>query len=122
MVDPKRGGAPRAHRDALTLLAVLLQHTDSKRPQQRIVCVGQHKIRSADACESPFLFIADLDLTFGRPSATNANTTSGVNLVAWRRTPVWKDDATCVGNLPKSITGTLESPVIHEDGRRFLAE
>ena len=39
-VTPARGGAPKAHRDALTLLAVFLQHTDSKPQQQRIVCLG----------------------------------------------------------------------------------
>ena len=27
----------------------------------------------------------------------------------------------CVGNLPKSFSGTLDDPVIRESGRRFLA-
>ena len=27
----------------------------------------------------------------------------------------------CVGNLPKSFTGTLKDPVISEEGRAFLA-
>jgi hypothetical protein len=44
-----------------------------------------------------------------------------VNLAAWQRTPVWKADTGCVGNLPKSLTGTLSDPVIGEEGRRFLA-
>ena len=39
-VDPEFGGAPRAHRDAMKLLAVFLQHTDTKPEQQRIVCLG----------------------------------------------------------------------------------
>ena len=34
------GGAPRAHRDALKLLAVFIQHTDNKAAQQRLVCVS----------------------------------------------------------------------------------
>jgi hypothetical protein len=38
-VDPAAGGAPRAQRDALKLLAALIQHTDSKPEQQRLVCV-----------------------------------------------------------------------------------
>ena len=27
----------------------------------------------------------------------------------------------CVGNLPKSLSGTLDDPLISEEGRRFLA-
>ena len=37
-VNEEAGGAPRAHRDALKLLAVLRQHSDTKPEQQRIVC------------------------------------------------------------------------------------
>src|SRR5437870_2683739 len=32
-------GAPRAQRDALKLLASLIQHTDSKPEQQRLICL-----------------------------------------------------------------------------------
>jgi hypothetical protein len=39
----------------------------------------------------------------------------------WSKTPVWKDADRCVGNLPKSATGTLEYPTIGEPGRAFLA-
>jgi hypothetical protein len=35
---------------------------------------------------------------------------------------VWKKAPGCIGNLSKSITGTLEDPVISEEGRRFLAD
>jgi hypothetical protein len=35
--------------------------------------------------------------------------------------PVWKGPTGCVGNLPKSFTGTLENPVISEEGREFLS-
>jgi hypothetical protein len=63
----------------------------------------------------------DLGLTFGRANFTNANTTGSVNLREWSRTPVWKGAEGCVGNLPKSLTGTLNDPAITEGGRRFLA-
>jgi hypothetical protein len=123
MVDEAAGGAPKAHRDALTLLAVLLQHTDTKPEQQRLVCLeprseGEH----VDDCESPFLFIQDLGLTFGRANAFNANYTGSVNFSEWSQTPVWKDATGCVGNLPKSLTGTLDDPTISESGRQFLAD
>lgn len=118
-VNPEAGGAPRAHRDALTLLAVLLQHTDSKPQQQRIVCLDT--LGEDGRCAHPFLTINDVGLTFGRANWTNANAESAVNLDAWSRTPVWKGDTGCVGNLPRSLTGTLNNPTISEEGRRFLA-
>jgi hypothetical protein len=120
-VNAATGGAPRAHRDALKLLAVFLQHTDSKPEQQRIVCLSSGRERTRESCGSPFLMINDVGLTFGRANRTNASDTGSVNLVAWRRTPVWKDPTGCTGNLPKSFTGTLDDPLISEDGRRFLA-
>src|SRR5687768_18583526 len=56
-VDESRGGAPVAHRDALKLLAVFLQHTDTKPDQQRIVCLGEVAGESATAanCARPFM-------------------------------------------------------------------
>ena len=122
-IEPNAGGAPKAQRDALTLLAVFIQHTDSKPEQQRIDCTGHAQDRAQESCDDPFLLIDDLGMTFGRASHTNADTTSGVNLIAWRQTPVWKTTAAgCVGNLPKSFKGTLDNPTIREDGRRFLAD
>ena len=116
---PARGGAPSAHRDALTLLAVFMQHSDSKPQQQRILCLGGIE---EDSCSRPFLMISDVGLTFGAASMANSNEASGVNLVRWRDTPVWRDEPGCVGNLSKSFSGTLDKPVIGEAGRRFLAE
>jgi hypothetical protein len=120
-VNAAAGRAPRAHRDALKLLAVFLQHTDSKPAQQRIVCLPSGRTRTRESCRSPFLMINDVGLTFGRANRFNANDTGSVNLVAWRQTPVWKDSTGCIGNLPKSFTGTLDDPLISEEGRRFLA-
>jgi hypothetical protein len=116
-VDEKHGGAPLAHRDALKLLAVFLQHTDSKPEQQRIVCRDGGQ---AAGCAQPFMMINDLGLTFGGANLLNANS-KAMNLVAWADTPVWKSDVGCVGNLSKSVTGTLKDPVISEEGRTFLA-
>ena len=48
LVDPDKGGAPRAQRDALKLLAVFMQHTDSKAAQQRLLCVGDEKADKGD--------------------------------------------------------------------------
>jgi hypothetical protein len=121
VIAGERGGAPRAHRDALTLLAVFIQHTDSKPEQQRIVCAAKATWPDPKTCSNPFLMISDVGLTFGRATWGNLNEDSGVNLEGWRQTPVWKDDVGCVGNLPKSFSGTLSEPSISEAGRRFLA-
>jgi hypothetical protein len=117
-ITPARSGAPRAHRDALTLLAVFLQHTDSKPQQQRVLCLGGI---DDGACSRPLLMISDVGLTFGAASRANSNEASGANLEHWRSTPVWRDEPGCVGNIDKSFSGTLDKPVIGEAGRRFLA-
>ncbi len=114
--------APRAQRDAFTLLAVFMQHSDSKPEQQRIVCESKAKWPDPTTCNNPFLMISDLGMTFGRASLSNDNDKSGVNFAAWKDTPVWMKDEQCVGNLPKSFTGTLSEPVISEAGRKFLAD
>jgi hypothetical protein len=68
-VDGAAGGAPRAHRDALKLLAVFLQHSDNKAEQQRLVCLGAKEAAAEGACARPFMMINDLGLTFGRATA-----------------------------------------------------
>jgi hypothetical protein len=105
----------RAERDALTLL-----------------CMDPGAKKNDDGCRRPFMMINDLGLTFGKSSRFNDNARSSMSLTDWVRTPVWKDENSegrngsegaprCVGNLPKSFTGTLDDPVISEPGRRFLA-
>ena len=131
-VDERAGGAPRAHRDALKLLAVFLQHSDNKPEQQRLICRDQPKDKANGktaargkgqmACEHPFMYVHDVGVTFGRANKLNQNPVGSMNLVEWSGTPVWKDTAGCVGNLPKSLTGTLFDPPISEQGRRFLAD
>jgi hypothetical protein len=121
---PEAGGAPRAHRDALKLLAAFIQHTDSKAEQQRLLCEdGKHE-RKHDkerACEHPFMMISDLGQTFGRANVYNRDAPGSVNFGRWSSTPVWRDAARCVAFLPESLTGTLADPLISEEGRAFLA-
>jgi hypothetical protein len=123
-VPPAADGATVAQRDALKLLAVFLQHTDSKTEQQRVLCQNSQdkQDKASGGCERPFLMISDLGLTFGRANLRNLNPVASVNLEGWRRTPVWKSADGCVGNLHKSFSGTLADPVISEEGRAFLSE
>lgn len=119
VVFPAGAGPARAQRDALKLLAAMLQHTDSKREQQRLVCLdgGGNQGR----CGRPFMLVSDLGKTFGKANAFNRDAPGSVNLKTWSESPVWVDATGCRANLHKSLTGTLAHPTISDNGRRFLA-
>lgn len=128
VVSEGDGGAPKAHRDALKLLAATLQHTDSKAEQQRLLCLDDPtkgeagKINAArGACATPFMMLNDVGLTFGRANYPNDNALGSVNFERWAKSPVWKDAKSCTADIGGSATGTLKDPVISEEGRRFLA-
>ena len=119
-VDDTQGGAPKHQRDALKLLAVLIQHTDNKAVQQRLQCLPGG-LNDDGSCAKPFLIVHDVGLTFGHANFLNRNTTSSVNFEEWSTTPIWRDKEKCIGHLAKSSTGTLGDPKIGEQGRAFLA-
>jgi hypothetical protein len=121
LVDERQGGAPRAQRDALTLLAVLMQHGDTKSQQQRLLCLPGGLAPTGE-CTRPFLMLHDVGLTFGHANMFNRMGTGSVNFDRWVRTPVWRDPAACIGHLSQSFTGTLGDPQISEAGRKFLAD
>ena len=72
LVNESQGGAPRAQRDALTLLAVFMQHTDSKPEQQRLLCLPGG-MTDGGLCNKPFLVLHDVGLTFGHGNFSNQN-------------------------------------------------
>jgi hypothetical protein len=120
-VNPRAGGASRAHVDALKLLAVFVQHSESKPEQQELMCApgGVTRDRAGnETCTSPWLVVKDLGTTFGKATALN---NSKMNLNDWSGARIWREGAPCVGNLSKSLTGSLENPRIGEAGRKFLA-
>ncbi|HKW03088.1 MAG TPA: hypothetical protein VJN96_24895 [Vicinamibacterales bacterium] len=119
LVKEVGGGAPVEQRDALKLLAVFLQHTDNKDQQQRLVCLdGGH----VEPCPSPFMYLHDVGLTFGKASLLNRSGASSANFDNWTKAGIWADRDKCIGNLPRSLSGSLNDPVIHEAGRKFLAD
>ena len=123
-VDQTRGGAPLAHRDALKLLAVFMQHTDTKPEQQRLLCLDRVKgsaARPDGTCAHPLMMLGDLGKTFGKANMFNRDNPGAVNLKAWADADIWRGDQGCVGDMDQSFTGTLDRPVISEDGRKFLA-
>jgi hypothetical protein len=122
-VDQTAGGAPIAHRDALKLLAAFMQHTDSKPQQQRLVCLDKAKGLKPDpqgTCAHSLLMLNDVGRTFGRANMFNKDLPGSVDLKSWAAESIWKGDKGCTANISKSMTGTLEHPVISEGGRKFL--
>jgi len=122
LIDEASGGAPPAHRDALKLLSVLLQHTDSKPAQQRLMCVSDQPADVREPCLHTVMMVSDLGLTFGRANVFNRNGVGSTNVQEWAAADIWLDPDRCIGNLPRSHTGTLENPAIKEAGRKFLAD
>jgi hypothetical protein len=120
-VDETAGGAPRAQRDALKLLAVFVQHTDSKPAQQRLLCTDAKPRGDRRPCAHPVMMLNDLGQTFGRSNLFNRDQVGSVNLEKWSGSHVWADPRLCIGNLPPSQTGTLDNPRISEAGRKFLS-
>jgi hypothetical protein len=122
LIDEGEDGAQRSHRDALKLLAAMLQHTDNKPEQQRVVCLSPIRPTTEGAvCGEPFLLIQDLGKMFGRADYLNRDLAASVNLREWQAVPVWADAARCIARLDVSVTGTLHNPRIGEAGRAFLA-
>jgi hypothetical protein len=121
-IDERAGGAPRAHVDALRLLAAFVQHSDNKDEQQQLVCLPGATLRDAtgqETCARPFLFVVDLGATFSRAAIGNTNK---FEFHHWSTVPLWRDAARCIAKLKRAFTGTFANPRISEEGRAFLAE
>ena len=113
-IDARRGGAPRAHVDALRLLAVFLAHWDNKADNQRLVCETPGW-REGTPCPAPLMLLQDVGATFGPRK---------VNLRGWRNSRIWADRSTCLvtmRHMPYS-GATFQDVRIGEEGRRFLVE
>jgi hypothetical protein len=123
LVEETVGGAPLKHRDALKLLAVFLQHTDSKPEQQRLMCLpGEKMSDNGEPCLHTFMMLNDVGLTFGHANQYNRNSVGSTNFEQWTRVKVWSDPKACIGDISRSQTGTLDHPQISEAGRKFLAD
>jgi hypothetical protein len=112
MIDERKGGAPRAHVDALRLIAVLLAHWDNKAENQRLVCLDREWAEDAP-CARPFLLLQDVGATFGPTK---------MDLDAWTAAPVWEDRSQCtvsMRHLPFE-GATFGRATITEAGRSFL--
>lgn len=121
-VDERRGGAPKAHRDALKLLAAFVQHGDNNAGQQKLMCLPGGIQKNSDGkviCTRPFMIVEDLGSTFGGSEMLNER--ASMNIAAWVAHPIWRDQANCIADLAKTPSSTLSYPKISEKGRAFLA-
>jgi hypothetical protein len=137
LVDEKLGGASRAEVDALKLLAVFVQHMDSKHEQQRLACNPEdidYWVKTS-VCKKPYLMIQDLGETFGQ-SGKEITADSAMSLSGWNSQNIWNESKekefanknqgarVCIGNLTAAQFAEgdgLSDPIISEDGRELLA-
>ena len=112
-VNETKGGAPRAHVDALRLAAAFLAHWDNKSDNQRLVCVSRDWPDGAP-CPASMMMLQDLGATFGPRK---------INLRRWRTSAIWADRGACVvtmKHLPYSGATFVDTRVT-EEGRQLLA-
>jgi hypothetical protein len=112
-IDESKGGAPRAHVDALRLVAVFLADWDNKPDNQRLVCDSREWPDGA-ACPAPFMMLQDLGATFGPRKVT---------LRRWRTSTIWADRTRCritMRHLPYS-GATFQDVEIGDPGRQMAA-
>jgi hypothetical protein len=111
-VDSAKGGAARAHVDAMRLLAVFLAHWDNKPENQRLVCLTPDW-QEGSGCTRPFLLLHDVGATFGPRK---------LDLASWEKVAIWQDRATCTLSMRELPHGgaTFRETRVLEDGRQFL--
>jgi hypothetical protein len=108
-----RDGSTRAEVDAFRVLAVVLAHWDNKGANQRLLCPAGRELPDG-RCAEPIAMIQDLGATFGP---------NRVDLLNWRKVPVWSDRATCTVSMSMLPYGgaTFPDRRISEAGRLLIA-
>ena len=124
---------PTYQRDGLRLLAVFLQHSDNKPPQQRLTChkvdVDEKTQPATVSCDKSVMLVQDVGATFGGGGWFTFNGSAKMNLDNWSNKKLWISVGTdekpreCRARLTKSLMAHdgLENPVISEEGRRLDA-
>jgi hypothetical protein len=113
LIDPRKGGAPKAHVDALRLLAVMLAHWDNKSENQRLVCLSEKDWPDGGKCSRSFAMLQDMGSAWGPRK---------VDLPAWEEAPIWSDRTSCTISMDAlPYHGATFKPVkITEAGRTHL--
>jgi hypothetical protein len=113
LVDAKKGAAPRAHVDALRLLAVFLSHWDNKSENQRLVCLSEKDWPEGGKCSRPFAMLQDVGSAWGPRK---------VDLPEWEKASLWSDRASCITSMDglPYHGATFKPAKITESGRKHL--
>jgi hypothetical protein len=113
VIDAKKGGAPKAHVDALRLLAVFMSHWDNKSENQRLMCLSEKDWPEGGKCAKPFAMMQDVGAAWGPRK---------VDLPEWQKAPIWADRASCKASMDSlPYHGATFNPVtITDAGRRHL--
>jgi len=113
-IDQRKGGAPRAHVDALRLMAMFLAHWDNKSENQRLVCLSDDDSPDSETCQKPFALLQDVGSSFGPPK---------IDLKRWEGSAIWANRQGCTVSMESFPSGgaTFAPGTISEGGRRLLA-
>ena len=113
-VAESAGGAPRAHVDAMKLMAMVIVHWDNKAENQRLMCLPGGD-QPDGGCTRPLAMMQDLGASFGPRK---------LDLHNWRSTGVWKNPRTCLISMEQLPWGgaTFPEQQLSESGRRFLLD
>jgi hypothetical protein len=123
-------GATKAERDALRLMAVLLNNWDNRPDNQRLLCLPEgYPAQPSGHCGKALAYMHDVGGTFGRVRGTlsrirgKGSEERKLDVEAWSRVPVWKDRATCTVGIksPRLHGATFGEAKIGEPGRQLLA-
>jgi hypothetical protein len=111
-IDEAAGGSPRAHVDAVKLMAIVIAHWDNKAENQRLICLPGGDLADG-GCSRPYAMLQDLGASFGPTK---------LDLHNWRSTGVWADPRSCQVSMKQMPWGgaTFPDQRISEAGRQFL--
>jgi hypothetical protein len=116
-----------AHRDALLLLSAVIQHSDNKASNHRLLCTAKPDASGACPADAKVVaMIQDVGATLGdgKKEMGYISDSAKMNLRGWAGTRVWKDAANCIANQHATRTQNDDGlfPTISEAGRQHLAK
>jgi hypothetical protein len=124
-------GASGSERDALRLMAVLLNNWDNRPENQRLLCLPEgYPPQPGGHCGKPLAYMHDVGGTLGRVGSTldrirgKGKDERKLDVEAWSQVPIWKDRAACTVRIksPRLHGASFDETAISESGRLFLAD
>lgn len=113
-----------SHRDALRLLAVMLQHTDNKSANQRMMCQGPSDA-NGNCLGRIVMYIQDIGTSFGvRVNLLKKNRTRKMIYQEWVDDPIWSKPEECKSHLKQIFMAdnSMFNTRVSEAGRQFLVK